>query len=1022
VTSQVGGSRAEANFELVVQSNIGPSALFRDIFGVSENPDDDAPPQRPAPLRMLVDDCMSTCVLLLGSKTSQRSAWYAGSTGEDGGMIVWAGERIFELLQRKGMMGGAHFEYTVTVSMVEIYDEIANDLLQPANENLQLEFTPDRGCSLRGVHERACKDNNDIRECVKEARGNRDNRKFDTGNAADSCSAVFELVVTQRSNEDPDVSASSPQMKSRLLLVDAPSTHKWVENEEELRVREGTTLNRSLLSLRRVCTSLSRQDSVQSAPFQQSKLTALLEDVLGGNAFVVGLSFLVQGESESNAALLRVASRLNRVFHFPVSGYTFVNGLEKNYRRRLRQQMDKKKEADEGGDTAKADYQSLLLRAQELEKELIDTRIEANTAKDDGVKVFKMLELFKQKYNQLVQDKTEQSEKLIAAEEEKLHLTSILLAEKLAKGRIEQQSEEEKFRLEAELLRAKTEVSDLETKLAERNKIAQTQQAQAEDASHRYDSASEKLVALQERFQMVSEQFEAEKETHAQTSLHMISFKDQVTLLERQVAELRSKETHQRDLLGPLQAQADKLREETSRLETELREKSAALEEVKSQRTAMEFQSQQKEMVFEQGKLDHQIGTAAVLRQKDAEYSQLQRTTDEELHRLRGEVEKCIREIRALESGKRKESRKNERLEWEMKQKDKDFNDLTAKEAALRSRLAEATEDFRENILAATVNAPTTARAGGSGTTEPGDDVEDNGRSPIDELVRTYKEAQERAAAESSAVGAECRSLKDQNRRMYRKICDLRDYLDEQAITGGVDVSLLNDQDIFGSQNTVAEDIEHKQELARLQEKILQAEARGQDHQETALQLAERSRATEQKLAEASQKITEMEAELADSQSTSMLQKIEGMQHDLVEQVALLKDHAPPANANELQKELVDLRKQKRKYGTEALRNAVKISQLEEVKKDNERLRSEIEVLKKKSTSAARGGGAARPASGSVVVGEGEVIVHAVFLTKLERERADLLVKKEKLESELKGYKDYMRSEAAKWRSRQSLG
>ena len=60
-----------------------------------------------------------------------------------------------------------------------------------------------------------------------------------------------------------------------------------------------------------------------------------------------------------------------------------------------------------------------------------------------------MLELFKQKYNQLVQDKTEQSEKLIAAEEEKLHLTSILLAEKLAKGRIEQQSEEEKFRQSA---------------------------------------------------------------------------------------------------------------------------------------------------------------------------------------------------------------------------------------------------------------------------------------------------------------------------------------------------------------------------------------------------------------------------------------------------------------------------------------------------------------------------------------------------------------------------------------------
>ena len=51
----------------------------------------------------------------------------------------------------KGMMG-AHFEYTVQ-SMVEIYDEEANDL-QPANENLQFNL-PRSGCSLRGVHERA---------------------------------------------------------------------------------------------------------------------------------------------------------------------------------------------------------------------------------------------------------------------------------------------------------------------------------------------------------------------------------------------------------------------------------------------------------------------------------------------------------------------------------------------------------------------------------------------------------------------------------------------------------------------------------------------------------------------------------------------------------------------------------------------------------------------------------------------------------------------------------------------------
>ncbi len=44
-----------------------------------------------------------------------------------------------------------------------------------------------------------------------------------------------------------------------------------------------------------------------------------------------------------------------------------------------------------------------------------------------------------------------------------------------------------------------------------------------------------------------------------------------------------------------------------------------------------------------------------------------------------------------------------------------------------------------------------------------------------------------------------------------------------------------------------------------------------------------------------------------------------------------------------------------------------------------------------------------------------EVVVHAPWLAQLERERADLLVRTEKLEAELKGYKDYMRREAAKW-------
>ena len=996
VSSQFGQTKAEANFELVEQATSGQSAVFRNVFGVSEAADGFVEPQarqRPSPLQLLIDG-YNQCVLLLGSKSSHCAPWFSGSADDDGGMIGWVGQRVFELLQN------TQFQSTVTVSVVEIFNEIIRDLLQPDKENLQLQYTTDEGCIVHGAERRICHDGSEILQCINEARDNRRTETFDSGKAIDSCSIIFEILLNQTVNED----MSDPTvMTSRLLMVQLPITDKWTEQEEALRVREGATLNRSLIAFRRVSLALSRQDSVHHAAFGQSKLTSLLEDTLAGNAFVTSVSFFMQGESKENAALLNVTQSLSRIFHYPITCMgTYIRGLENSFRARVNQQADRQREAEISGDQTKSDYNLLYKKAEALEKDLNESVMECNRAKDDGVKVFKMLELFKKKYNTLVEDKAKQSEKLISSEEENLKITKILLEERLAKGNIEKDYEQDKFRLEAELLRAKTSVTDLEAKLAEQTAIARSQSSNAEEKSQHYDTAREDLKVLQARFEEVSKQLEGEKENHAGTSLQMISFQQQLTEVENERRELSTKEAHQRESIGPLQEQVEQLRRETNRLEAELRDKTVAFDEIKAQQTAMEIQSQQKEVNFEQGKLNHQIGTAAVLRQKDAEMSQLQRTADEDLHRLRVELEKMTRDMRAQESICRKEKRANDRLVLEMKQKDEALKELAAKEAGLKLRLSAATEDFREKLIAARLYDPEATESDQPEVEVTETDRANAGRLAMDQLIQAYKDAQDQAMDENSALSTECRSLREQNRKLYHNLCGLRDYIDEQSLTGAVDPSLMNDQHELEG-NTFDHDEEHNIELSRLRNKLDEAEAKGADHQSKALELAEQ-------YSNAAKKVKELEAKLAESVRTDLLEKIEGMQHDLVEHVAHLKDSTPAPNAGALHKELVQLRKENRKLkSAEVIKSAAKSSKLDELKKENQKLRDSIESLRKSGMSMSPQNNR-RPSKT-----QDEVLVHAPWLAQLERERADLLVRTEKLQAELKGYKDYMRREAAKW-------
>ena len=140
----------------------------------------------------------------------------------------------------------------------------------------------------------------------------------------------------------------------------------------------------------------------------------------------MALASLSQGEPDISEATMELVRCLSRALHYPVSkNSTCVQGLLVKYRVAVSRCLDRIEELQRSGgggtrgDSARnsADGSQLLLeeRLHSLDRQLMQAQLECNTAKQDGMRVYKVLELFKSKYSKLVEEKAAQAKELIEA-------------------------------------------------------------------------------------------------------------------------------------------------------------------------------------------------------------------------------------------------------------------------------------------------------------------------------------------------------------------------------------------------------------------------------------------------------------------------------------------------------------------------------------------------------------------------------------------------------------------------------
>uniref|UniRef100_A0A8C6B6C0 Kinesin-like protein KIF14 n=1 Tax=Monodon monoceros TaxID=40151 RepID=A0A8C6B6C0_MONMO len=226
-----------------------------------------------APLLEQAFEGFNTCLFAYGQTGSGKSYTMMGFS-EEPGIIPRFCEGLFAEIARKQTQ---EVSYHLEMSFFEVYNEKIHDLLVCKGENGQRKQT------LR-VREHPASG-----PYIWLELGNKRKATAATGmnDKSSRSHSVFTLVMTQTKTEFVEGEELDHRIRSRINLVDLAGSERCSETQTSgERLKEGVSINKSLLTLGKVISALSEQASGKRTfiPYRESVLTWLLKESLSGNS------------------------------------------------------------------------------------------------------------------------------------------------------------------------------------------------------------------------------------------------------------------------------------------------------------------------------------------------------------------------------------------------------------------------------------------------------------------------------------------------------------------------------------------------------------------------------------------------------------------------------------------------------------------------------------------------------------------------------------------------------------------
>eukprot|EP00076_Gallus_gallus_P031960 XP_024997498.1 kinesin-like protein KIF19 isoform X2 [Gallus gallus] len=198
-------------------------------------------------------------------------------------------------------------EHEVSMSYLEIYNEVIRDLLSPSPHSLQLREDSHGTVRVVGITEVLAGSTEEVLQLLLRGNQRRTREPTAANHTSSRSHAVLQVTVRPRGRG---------LRCGRLQLIDLAGSERaaWTQNRGQ-RMKEGAHINRSLLALGNCIKALSKPGGSAHVNYRDSKLTRLLKDSLGGNSHTVMIAHISPASTafEESRSTLTYAQRAKSI-------------------------------------------------------------------------------------------------------------------------------------------------------------------------------------------------------------------------------------------------------------------------------------------------------------------------------------------------------------------------------------------------------------------------------------------------------------------------------------------------------------------------------------------------------------------------------------------------------------------------------------------------------------------------------------------------------------------------------------
>jgi kinesin family protein 5 len=204
-------------------------------------------------------------------------------------------------------------EFTVKVSMLEIYMEKIKDLIIPDKVNLNIREDKAKGIYIESLSEHYASSEEEVLDLMRQGSENRVVGTTNMNEHSSRSHSIFIMTIHQTNTKD------GVSKTGKLYLVDLAGSEKAGKSGAQgITLEEAKNINKSLTTLGMVINNLTDGKSTY-IPYRDSKLTRVLQESLGGNAktcLIIACSCSPYNEAET-LSTLRFGMRAKKIKNKP---------------------------------------------------------------------------------------------------------------------------------------------------------------------------------------------------------------------------------------------------------------------------------------------------------------------------------------------------------------------------------------------------------------------------------------------------------------------------------------------------------------------------------------------------------------------------------------------------------------------------------------------------------------------------------------------------------------------------------